>query len=313
MWRLPDEIRAAPGALQEQTDRRPWAAIRQTGKGRLDSVTESEFRVKFWGVRGSLPVSGADFVEFGGNTISVEISCGGESLLFDAGSGLPLAGRKLSGHTEKPVNLFMSHFHYDHIIGLPFFCPLYMSSASVTLWSGNLAGQQTTRDMLRYIMKPPFFPVSPDMCAARVGCNDFAPGDVIEPIPGAFLRTGMLNHPGGSIGYRVEWMGRTVAIITDTEHLTGELDRTVLSLIENADLFIYDGAFEDQEMEKFQGYGHSTWQQAIRLAKAVNVKRTAIIHHMPTRTDAMLRDMQARAQAELPSLFFARDLDDLSL
>lgn len=276
-------------------------------------MTESGFRVKFWGVRGSLPVSGAEYAHFGGNTICVEVICGGQSLLFDAGSGLPFAGRALDQNKNTSVNLFMSHFHYDHIIGLPFFCPLFNPGASVTLWSGNLAGEMTTRQVMQQIMRPPFFPVSPDICSARVGCNDFVAGDVIELSDGIKVKTGLLNHPGGAIGFRIEWMGQVVAIITDTEHKPGELDRTVLSLIENADLFIYDGAFEDAEMTKFSGFGHSTWQQAVRLARAANVRQTAIFHHSPMRTDEMLFAMEQRAKTDLDSIFFARDLQTVEI
>jgi phosphoribosyl 1,2-cyclic phosphodiesterase len=276
-------------------------------------VAESEFRVKFWGVRGSLPVSGAEFTQFGGNTISLEISFGGETLLFDAGSGLPPAGRIIGENPPAMLHLFMTHYHYDHIIGLPFFCPLFMRDASVTIWSGNMAGKATTRDMLRKIMHPPLFPVSPDICAARVACRDFRAGDVLEPLDGLTIRTGMLNHPGGAIGYRVEWGGRVVAVITDTEHEPGKLDETVLDLIADADLFIYDGAFEESELAKYKGFGHSTWQQAVLLAKQAGAKRTAIFHHAPTRTDEMLLDMERRAQERLPSIFFARDLQTVDL
>nr|WP_210296858.1 MBL fold metallo-hydrolase [Gellertiella hungarica] len=260
-----------------------------------------------------MPVSGAEHARFGGNTISVEVSCGDETLLFDAGSGLPVAGLSIDRNRQKPLHLFMSHFHYDHIIGLPFFCPLFNPRASVNVWSGNLAGQMTTKETLKEIMRPPFFPVSPDICAAHVRCNDFKAGDVIEPFAGARLKTGMLNHPGGAIGYRIEWQGRVVAIITDTEHKPGELDETVLALIQGADLFVYDGAFDEDEMEKFKGFGHSSWQQAIRLARQADVRQTAIFHHAPTRTDEALEAMEKQAQAELGSLFFARDLQAVSL
>lgn len=276
-------------------------------------MSASGFRVKFWGTRGSLPVSGAEYARFGGNTIAVEVSCGTETLLFDAGSGLPHAGRALAPDRTQTTHLFMSHFHYDHIIGLPFFCPLFNPRATVSLWSGNLHGQQTTQETLKEIMRPPFFPVSPDICAARVRCMDFRATDILEPVAGARLVTGMLNHPGGSIGYRIEWNGRVIAIITDTEHEPGKLDDTVLTLIRGADLFIYDGAFEDEEMEKFKGFGHSTWQQAVRLAREAGVRQTAIFHHSPTRIDSELEAMEARARAELSSLFFARDLQTVTL
>lgn len=290
-------------------ERPPHSRHRTKGPHRLKerNGAENTMSVRFWGTRGSIPVSGPQFSRYGGNTISVEIRCGDEVLIFDAGSGIPPAGLALKAEGVNQVDLFFSHCHYDHIIGLPYFKPLYNHECAVKIWSGHLAGTMTTREIVCEFMRPPWFPVDPKICRAHLAYGDFRAGDVLEPRRNVTVRTGKLNHPGGAIGYRVEWGGRSVAMITDTEHEPGTLDPEVLKLIENADLFIYDCCYTDEEMEIFKGFGHSTWQQAIRLARAANAKEIAFIHHAPWRTDAELEEIDRLAAAEFPHAFSAQD------
>jgi phosphoribosyl 1,2-cyclic phosphodiesterase len=270
-------------------------------------MTEGRFQVKLWGTRGSLPVSGPDFRKFGGNTICIEMRCGDNVLLFDAGTGLPPAGKALMAEGQRDFMLFFSHWHYDHVIGLPFFVPLYDSSARLSIWSGHMSAQMTTAQMMDEFMRKPFFPIGPEMCRCCVTPHDFAAGDVLTPRPGVTMRTGLLNHPGGSVGYRVEFGGRTVALITDTEHDPGTLDPAVLALIEGADLVLYDASFEDDELRVFKGFGHSSWQQGIRLAQAAGVRSLGFIHHAKWRTDTQLSKIERMAQKQLPGAFCGRD------
>ena len=272
-----------------------------------DNAGASPFRIRVWGARGGLPVSGEQFSVFGGNTICVEMRCGDHVLLFDAGSGLYPAGHALKAEGIKALDLFFTHCHYDHIIGLPFFPLMFDPEAEVAFWSGHLEGRMTTLEMIKSFMRPPWFPIEPDICRARLDCHDFRSGDVLRPHPDVTVRTATLNHPGGAIGYRVEWGGRVVAMITDTEHVPGVLDPAVMSLIEDCDLFLYDASYTDDEMEKYRGYGHSSWQHGILLAKQARAKRVAFIHHAPWRPDAALLETGDKARAEFPGAFFARD------
>ena len=265
------------------------------------------FRIRIWGTRGSIPVSGPEFSVYGGNTNCVELRCGQHTLIFDAGSGLLPAGYTLKSEGVTNFNIFLSHYHYDHIQGLPFFPPMFETNASVTVWSGELEFEMTTREMISNYVRSPFLPISPDIYAAKLVTRDFRPGEDLEPHSDVVIKTGLLAHPGGAIGYRVEWGGRAVAIITDTEHEPGSLDPTVLGLIDNCDLILYDSAFFDAEMERFRGFGHSTWQQAVRLASKAGVRRVGFCHHAPWRTDAEIEEAEQEAKAEFPASFFARD------
>ncbi len=263
--------------------------------------------VRFWGVRGSVPVSGPEYIRFGGNTISLEVRCGPHVLFFDAGSGIRPAGEKLRAEGRHEFDIFFTHSHYDHILGLPFFYPIYDPETHVVLHSGHLAGRMTTNEMVSDFMRPPWFPVRLDICRAQLDCRDFRSGDILRPRPGVTVRTGSLNHPGGCIGYRVEWGGRAVAVITDTEHEPGELDPNVLALISQADLVVYDCTYTEEEMVRKRGYGHSTWQQGVKLCQAAGARQLALFHHDPARTDTQLDAIEQRAVAEFGGAFAARD------
>jgi phosphoribosyl 1,2-cyclic phosphodiesterase len=276
-------------------------------------MTTDRFQVKLWGVRGSLPVSGPAFRKFGGNTICIEMRCGDHVLLFDAGSGLLHAGAALAAEGQKELTLFFTHSHYDHIAGLPFFLPLYSDKSALKVWTGHLAGTMTTHEMIAAYMRAPFFPIGPEYCRACLDTGEFLPGDVLRPHPGITIRTAMLNHPGNAVGYRVEWGGRSVALITDTEHTPGTLDPAVLDLIRDCDLFLYDATFTDEELATYKGWGHSTWQQGVRLAQASGAKSVGFIHHAKRRTDAALSAIDRSAKRQFPGAFCGRDLQVINI
>ncbi|MDX0542105.1 MBL fold metallo-hydrolase [Sinorhizobium medicae] len=276
-------------------------------------MQDDTFRVKLWGVRGSLPVSGEQFLHYGGNTPCIEIRCGKEVMIFDAGSGLREAGLSLMSEGVSAFDVFFTHTHYDHIIGLPYFKPIYRCSSAVRFWSGHLHGKMTTAEMINEFMRPPWFPVGTGICQASLDTVDFRPGETLSPRKDVSIRTMSLVHPGGCIGYRVEWGGRAVALIYDTEHEPGILDPVLLDFIAGADLMIYDCTYLESEMSAFRGYGHSTGMHGSLLAKAAGVARLAMFHHDPSRTDAALAAMEQEVQAFFPGAFAACDRQVIDL
>jgi phosphoribosyl 1,2-cyclic phosphodiesterase len=258
----------------------------------------TDILVRFWGVRGSAPCAGNGTARYGGNTACVEVRCGDHLLIFDAGSGLRLLGNSL----EKTVagvqaDIFLSHCHIDHIAGLPFFAPAYRSANQLRIWAGNLLPERALSQVMRTIMSEPLFPGAAGIFNANIGFRDFHAGQVLQPDADITVRTAPLNHPGRATGYRVEFGGRAIAYITDTEHRPGKLDEHVMALATGVDLMIYDCNFTDEEFTTRVGWGHSTWQEGVRILTAVGAKRLAIFHHDPDHDDEFLDSVKAQAAA----------------
>jgi phosphoribosyl 1,2-cyclic phosphodiesterase len=270
---------------------------------------ETDFSVRFWGVRGSISCSGPETARYGGNTSSLEMRCGGKPLLFDAGSGLRYLGNGLLAQAPLDTDLFFTHTHFDHVCGLPFFKPLFQPQNRFRLWAGHLGGRMTLRQVLCEFMMSPLFPVPPEVFRADMSYNDFKAGEALSAQGGVTLRTAALNHPDGATGYRVEYGGRSICYITDTEHVPGVLDRNVLGLIDRADLVIYDCMYTDEEYARggITGFGHSTWQEAVRLCRAAGARKLAVFHHDPDRSDDALDAISAEVAREMPGAVVARE------
>ena len=231
------------------------------------------FEVTFWGTRGTLPSPGQQFRIAGGNTNCTEVTCGDHTIVFDAGTGIRELGSKLvTENLGRKVHLMMTHAHYDHIEGIPFFAPFFTGDAKVDIYGGELDGSSSTEETVKNLMRRPYFPVGPDVFTADVTFNDIKSGDKIFLSDDIKIRTAPLNHPGGATGYRIDFDGRSFACITDTEHIPGKPDEDILELIDGVDLFIYDSSLTDNELTEFAGYGHSTFEEGMRLCKRAGAK-----------------------------------------
>lgn len=274
----------------------------------------SSLRLRFWGVRGGLPVPGPDTLRYGGNTACVEVRCGGKLLILDAGSGLRCLGDALVREREAPVEaeVLCSHTHLDHVCGLPFFAPLYLPGTVLRVWGGQPCPAETLETVLAATLSDPLMPDLLPRVAAAIQVKEFRPGDVLTPWPGLRVGTARLRHPGGAIGYRLESESGAVAYVTDTEHDPAAPDADVLRLAKGADVLIYDATYTDQEFPARKGWGHSTWQEGVRLADAAGAKRLVLFHHAPSRTDAELDGIEAAAAALRPGTVAAREGMELS-
>ncbi len=265
------------------------------------------FRVKFWGVRGSIASPGASTLRYGGNTACVEMRCGQCLIVFDAGTGLRPLGSMLAQDGPVSGDLYLTHTHFDHICGLPFFAPAFNPDSHLRIWAGHLAPESNLCDALRSMMRPPLFPVPIEIFRAKIDYIDFRVGEVLRPHPDVTIRTALLNHPDRATGYRVEFGGKAVCYVTDTGHVPGHPDANVLNLIRDADIVIYDAMFTEEEFRARATWGHSTWNEGVRLCEAAGAKRLVLFHHDPERDDAALDAIAAELEAARPGSLVARE------
>lgn len=264
--------------------------------------------VRFWGVRGSIACPGPDTVRYGGNTSCVEVQCGGRRLVFDAGSGLRMLGNAIAEDGGvADIDLFLSHCHIDHLIGLPFFTPAFAKGSRLHIWAGNVKPAGGIREAIRKLMSYPLFPIEIETLQGNVEFSDFDAGQVLTPRDGIVVRTAPLNHPGGATGYRVECGGEAVAYLTDTELSADDIDPALLALARDASLVIVDTTYTDEELPEHVGWGHSSWQQAVRLAKQANARQLCLFHHDPEHDDAEMDRIAEAAAKALPGTIVARE------
>ena len=264
--------------------------------------------VRFWGVRGSIPCPGPGTVRYGGNTSCVEVQCGSRRLVFDAGSGLRMLGNAIAEDEGiADVDLFLSHCHIDHLIGLPFFTPAFAKGSHLHIWASNVKSAGGIKDAVRKLMSFPLFPIEVSAIGGKVEFTDFDAGQVLKPRDGIVVRTAPLNHPGGATGFRVEFGGHAVAYITDTELSSDIIDPALLALAKDASLVIIDTTYTDEELPEHVGWGHSSWQQAVRLAKEANVSKLCLFHHDPEHDDDEMDRIAKAAAKALPGTIVARE------
>lgn len=267
-----------------------------------------EFNIRFWGVRGSIACPGKDTVRYGGDTSCLEIHCGGQWLIFDAGTGLRVLGEALvSRNGTIEGDIFLSHTHLDHINGIPFFKPFYVSGNKFRVWAGHLLPDFTLKQVVGEMMTAPLFPVPPEIFGPQVDYCDFTAGDTLEPFEDVVIRTVPLDHPDRATGYRVEFGGRSVCYITDTGHVEGARNSALVSFVTDADMMIYDSTYTDEEFPRYKDYGHSTWQEGARIAEAAGVKMLVIFHHDPAHDDVFMDEVARQAEAMRPGTVVARD------
>ena len=271
----------------------------------------ARFWVKFWGVRGSVPAPGPDTVRYGGNTSCIEVRCGEERFVLDGGTGVRPLGDSLRGAEAARITFLMTHLHLDHVQGFPFFAPFLVPGYHFDLYSAlhNGAGLE---DVLSQLLSQPAFPISLDMFAADLTFRELQVGGTLD-FGALRIRTTLLNHPGGVVGYRFEFGERSYVHCSDWEHpLDGSLDPVLVNFIQGADLLSIDAMYTEAEYlgrsgSSRKGWGHATHDAAIRHAEAEGVRQTLLFHHDPARTDAELDAIAATQLVGRPAIRFVRE------
>ena len=275
-------------------------------------MKEKNFDVTFWGVRGSRPVPGENTLRYGGNTPCIEIDINNQLLIFDAGTGICNLGNKLISKNG-PINghLFISHTHWDHIQGFPFFTPAFVKGNRFKLY-GQGKMNLTFARLMQGQMEHPHFPVLIDQMGAIIELYEIDTNQTIRINEDINVKTTHTNHPNGCLAYRIEANGKSCCYVTDTEHYS-IIDPNLLTFVQNTDLLIYDTNFTDDEYSGKVGYpsktgwGHSTWQEGIKLADAASVKQLCLFHHATHRTDSELDIIAAETAEKFPNSFAAKE------
>ncbi len=270
-------------------------------------MNSSRIELQLWGVRGSIPTPAPENLGFGGNTTCLELRLpGGEVLVIDGGTGARKLGLSLIDRfrgKSLSVNVLMTHFHWDHIQGIPFFAPLYNPVNRIVFHSTR--EPEAVREILEGQMTHPYFPVQFELLAAQREFHQLMPGPV--QLGNAVVRTFPLHHPQGATGYRVEANGAVIVHACDHEHGEARFDEGILEHAKDADVLIFDAQFTPEEYETKRGWGHSTWLEATRVAKAAGVKRLLLFHHDPSHTDDPLRVIEEAARQEFSGSEAARE------
>lgn len=264
------------------------------------------FELEFWGVRGSIACPSPAHVKYGGNTSCIEVRAGDARIILDAGTGLRVLGNSFLEQDVRQAWLLLTHTHWDHINGFPFFKPAYAKGRRFQIMAGHLQ-KGGVREVLAGQMTGPTFPVPLETMRAELAFEDFDAGDSFQLGPAVKVHTVALNHPNGATGYRIEHAGKAFCYVTDTEHVLGQPDQDVLALIEGADLVVYDSTYTDEEFQRHVGWGHSTWQEAVRLGMRASVRRLAIFHHDPEHDDDFMDQVERDARAVWDAAFVARE------
>ena len=280
-------------------------------------MTTRGLSVRFWGVRGSIASPGEHTRLVGGNTSCVEVEAGGRTLVLDAGTGLRALGDSLVARGVRDVTLLLSHLHWDHIQGLPFFVPAWRPGGRLEIVGARSTGapEVSLRDALAEQMQAPHFPVRLEDMRAALSFREVASGQTLALEGDVTVRFAGLNHPGGVLGMRIEHGGRAIVYATDTEHGTA-LDAALVDLAADADLLIYDAMYTEDEYAgrvgpSRVGWGHSTWQAGAAIADAARVGRLVLFHHDPSRSDRDVEALEHAARASRPGTIAAREGDAL--
>jgi phosphoribosyl 1,2-cyclic phosphodiesterase len=262
-------------------------------------MANSGYPLRFWGSRGPTPTPGRSTIRYGGETSCVSVALDErEHVVLDCGSGLRHLGREMRRKSGR-FHLFLSHYHFDHIEGLPLFQPLYEAGSSLTVHGPRLC-DRTAQEILEEFIRPPYFPVTLAHVPSTV---DYATVDG-EPVTvrDVTIDSAWLNHPDGSVSFRLTRGDRRIVYATDHEHGNEAIDRGLIELSRGADYLIYDATYQPAEYEELRrGWGHSTWYAAVQTALAARVKTLILFHHHPDHSDEELERVLSVARKDFPA------------
>ncbi len=270
-------------------------------------------KLSFWGVRGSTPTVDPATWRYGGNTPCLElIAPDGTQFILDCGTGLRMLGSRWAapnGGKAPETQILVTHYHWDHIQGIPFFSPLYVENNEFHFYSfrSKYLGRDSLKQVFEAQMALPYFPVDMSAMNAKRKFREVDGGDTFK-VGENKITARWLNHPQGCLGFRIETPAGTVAYATDNEPGDAKLDESLRELAAGADIFINDAQFTPEQLETTRkGWGHSTWQEGVKVARHAAAKTLVLFHHDPDSTDRMVDSILRQAREEFDSVFAASE------
>ncbi len=269
----------------------------------------SHLVIEFHGTRGSVPVCDRNFQEFGGNTSCISIFNEETQRIgiLDAGTGIRALGKRMQADLsqQKSILITFTHFHWDHIQGLPFFEPAYDPELEIDIMVLGVKQKFSgLHDIFATQMQEEYFPVTLDNMGCRFNFLEYA--DSAARYRNAMIRSVKQHHPGGSYGYRLEAKGKSFVVCTDLEH-PGDIDQTIVDFCKGADILVHDAQFTSEELQRKRGWGHSSYEQAMEVAERADVGQLIMTHHDPDHDDDFLKRMERDCQKRFKNSLLARE------
>ena len=254
-----------------------------------------ENKITFWGVRGSFPTPERDKMQVGGHTSCVSIENGNELLIMDMGTGIKELGEEIVSNPKSPskINIILSHYHWDHIIGFPMFAPLFSDKYEINLYGKK--DEWELKKIINHMLNPIFWPVSIDDFKAKLKFYTIT-DDEVKISNSMIIKTKIHHHPNGALSYKVLSKNKIISYVTDCEYMTGAPSEKLIKFSNNSDLLIHDAHFTPEDLINHKGWGHSSWEQAVIMAKKSNSKQLALFHHSPNYNDAQIELIEEKAK-----------------
>lgn len=270
-------------------------------------MNNSDFKIGFWGCRGTIAVGGAEYVKYGTNSCCVSMECGDVKMIFDVGTGfVRFEDYYRAAENQNDLNIFLSHYHLDHIEGLPFTGLVFDEQVPMNFY-GRSSDGKSPRDVIGTLFSPPYFPLHlmEQECTKRFTFTEIVDADTITLADGKIvIDTRTVNHPGGSTAFRVRYNGKTAVYLSDYEYANA-LEGDLAEFLHGADVLIFDAYFTDANFR--EGWGHSTWQEGVYLSNLLDIKQFFMYHHHIRCTDAELDELQTIISKSSDRCIIARE------
>jgi len=260
--------------------------------------------LKFWGTRGSNPSPDSDKMKYGGDTSCIEIMIKNkESLILDMGTGMRNLGKEIIADSNYPkeINILLSHFHFDHIMGFLTFAPLFNNNYTINIYGKN--SNTSVESAMNFLLKSDFWPVDMDMINAQLNFKSWEANTF--NIKNAEICHALHGHPNGANSYKIKVDNFNIVYATDLEHPEGKLNNNVVNLSKDADILIHDSHFSINDLVKHKGWGHSSWKQAADVAIESKTKKLILFHHSPDYSDDKVHEIEKNAQKKFPNTISA--------